>query len=283
MKVKKLLISHFYNEEYLLPFWINHHQNIFSDAVLINNNSTDMSVQIIKELAPNWSIIDSPMKKFDSAITDELIMKIENDYIGYSKIVLNTTEFLMIDKLAIFDDILQKFKMNQLHTFIACSKESNEKIKNLIQEEKIGFWDDNFNIFLPHLKFNWGLGTRKRFIHSHLTGLYKPGRHITLHKKVNLISRDIAHIRWYSLSPWNKDFINRKLQIQKSISQEDIKNHFSYHHFITKENLNERRNYFMKISEEYPGNLKNIFYRKFYVTVRFILRVYNFLSKRLTK
>lgn len=283
MKVKKLLISHFYNEEYLLPFWINHHHNIFSDAVLINNNSTDMSVQIIKELAPNWSIINSPMKKFDSAKTDELIMKIENDYIGYSKIVLNTTEFLMIDKLAIFDDTLQKFKMNQLHTFIACSKESNEKIKNLILEEKIGFWDDNFNILLPYIKFNWGLEARKRFIHSHPTGLYKPGRHITLHKKVNLISRDIAHIRWYSLSPWNKDFINRKLQIQKSISQEDIKNHFSYHHFITKENLNERKNYFMKISEEYPGNLKNIFYRKFYVTIRFILRVYNFLSKRLIK
>ena len=31
------LFSHIYNEEYLLPFWLNHHKNIFDHGVIIDN------------------------------------------------------------------------------------------------------------------------------------------------------------------------------------------------------------------------------------------------------
>jgi hypothetical protein len=30
------LLSHFYNEEYLLPFWIEHHKKQFDYAILID-------------------------------------------------------------------------------------------------------------------------------------------------------------------------------------------------------------------------------------------------------
>ena len=31
------LISHFYNESYLLPFWLKHHQKIFNEATKDEN------------------------------------------------------------------------------------------------------------------------------------------------------------------------------------------------------------------------------------------------------
>lgn len=46
------VISHFYNEEYLLPWWLNHHKNIFDNGILINYGSTDKSVEIIKSICP---------------------------------------------------------------------------------------------------------------------------------------------------------------------------------------------------------------------------------------
>ena len=49
MNKKRLLIAHFYNEEYLLPFWIRHHFNLFDDVVLINNNSSDRLWKLYKQ------------------------------------------------------------------------------------------------------------------------------------------------------------------------------------------------------------------------------------------
>ena len=42
----------FYNEEYLLPWWLMHHTKIFDHGILINRGSTDRSVEICKLLAP---------------------------------------------------------------------------------------------------------------------------------------------------------------------------------------------------------------------------------------
>ena len=44
------IISHFYNEEYLLPFWLNHHKKYFTNAIMIDYDSTDNSVDIIKKI-----------------------------------------------------------------------------------------------------------------------------------------------------------------------------------------------------------------------------------------
>ena len=42
------VISHFYNEEYLLPWWLAHHTKLFDHGILINKGSTDRSVEICK-------------------------------------------------------------------------------------------------------------------------------------------------------------------------------------------------------------------------------------------
>ena len=49
----RTLITHFYNEEYLLPFWIKHHRDVFDNAILINYRSTYNSDRLIKKLAPS--------------------------------------------------------------------------------------------------------------------------------------------------------------------------------------------------------------------------------------
>ena len=38
----------FYNEEYLLPWWLAHHTKLFDHGILINKGSTDRSVEICK-------------------------------------------------------------------------------------------------------------------------------------------------------------------------------------------------------------------------------------------
>lgn len=92
--IEATLISHFYNEEMLLPYWIKHHKQIFDHAILINHGSTDRSFDIIKEMAPEWDVIDSSLKEFDALLTDFEVEKVEEKIRGW-KVCLNTTEFLV--------------------------------------------------------------------------------------------------------------------------------------------------------------------------------------------
>jgi hypothetical protein len=46
----KTVISHFYNEEYMLPWWLKHHRQYFDHGILIDYGSTDKSLDIIKKI-----------------------------------------------------------------------------------------------------------------------------------------------------------------------------------------------------------------------------------------
>ena len=41
--MKKIIFSHFYNEEFLLPFWLQHHKKIFDHGVLFDYDSSELS------------------------------------------------------------------------------------------------------------------------------------------------------------------------------------------------------------------------------------------------
>ena len=98
----KSVICHFYNEEYLLPWWLNHHKKYFDYGLMINYKSTDRSVEIIKEICPDWQIVDSVNSEFSAAEVDDEVMYYEEQIPGW-KIALNTTEFL-IGKYSILKD-----------------------------------------------------------------------------------------------------------------------------------------------------------------------------------
>lgn len=46
------VISHVYNEEYLIPFWLEHHKHMFSHGIIIDYNSTDRTLDIVREICP---------------------------------------------------------------------------------------------------------------------------------------------------------------------------------------------------------------------------------------
>lgn len=90
----KTVVCHFYNEEFLLPWWLKHHRAIFDHGIMINYASTDRSVELIKEICPHWSIVDSRNLDFaDSTAIDREVIEIEK-IVGGWRMALNVTEFL---------------------------------------------------------------------------------------------------------------------------------------------------------------------------------------------
>ena len=94
--MRKTITAVFYNEEYLLPWWLEHHKKYFDHGVLFNYDSTDRSVEIIKDICPTWEIKTSKNRVFDAALVDKEIMEFEPSIEGW-KICLNVTEFLVGD------------------------------------------------------------------------------------------------------------------------------------------------------------------------------------------
>ncbi len=202
------VISHFYNEEYLLPFWLKHHTMLFDHGVLVNYASTDSSVDIIKSLAPAWEIVDSRNTHFHRKDIDDEIVDIERNIPGW-KITLNTTEFLY---------------HYDLRGYLNYTDDSIE-----------GIWlppivpvDISFNSYLDHAtnittQFYYGtigknpLRPTNRLIHKTRFAGYTEGRHSAQLKKV-VVAHDIFHC-WLSYAPWNEEMISRKLQIQDKMSE----------------------------------------------------------------
>jgi hypothetical protein len=90
------LISHVYNEEFLLPFFIEHHYDKFDEGIILDYGSSDASLRILKKLAPRWSIIDCSGEAFDALKLDSLVHSIEEKIID-TCLVLTITEFFVGD------------------------------------------------------------------------------------------------------------------------------------------------------------------------------------------
>jgi len=90
----RTVITHFFNEEYLLPWWLKHHLKLFDHGILIDHGSTDNSADICRQLAPDWKLVKSRLTEFDAWLTDFEVMNFELQISGW-KIVLNTTEFVI--------------------------------------------------------------------------------------------------------------------------------------------------------------------------------------------
>ena len=97
--MRSIVISHFFNEEYLLPWWLSHHRALFDHGVLIDYHSTDRSVEICRDLVPRWDVVTSENSHFSGILCDFEVMKHEQRFADCWKIALNTTEFLVAPKL----------------------------------------------------------------------------------------------------------------------------------------------------------------------------------------
>ena len=240
------LVSHIYNEEYLLPFWLQHHKTIFKDAIIIDYNSTDRSCDIIREYCPNWKIIKSQNTTFDAHAADNEVMRIESSVECY-KIVLNITEFFLISNHVIVEDGLNCFNIPMLNA--ASSKEDffPKTLKDFFSGiEKISYKTSNI------------YRGASRFLHNYKTGEYTTGRH---HTNLNISKHEIpALIIWVGMYPWNTRTIQRKMQIKHKISEHDKKHGLGNQHFLTESQLHIIKNEMFN-SGEYINNLENTFKR----------------------
>jgi len=91
--MEKTVICHFYNEEFLLPWWLNHHKHVFDHGIMINYHSTDRSCEIIREICPHWEIRYSRNKDFHAGHIDLEVMEYEQRLTGW-RMALNIPEFL---------------------------------------------------------------------------------------------------------------------------------------------------------------------------------------------
>ena len=242
--MKKLtVISHIFNEEYLLPFWLEHHSSIFDDGIIIDYYSTDDSVSIIHKICPRWRVIKTKniqngKPNFQANLVDDEVKEIEKTIEGY-KICLNTTEMLIIDNKNDLIDSLDSAGNCCYHipVFTVGSKLQDFFPKNIF---------DFFKNITHICDINKTTSNQFRYLHlsPRLKSLpYLTGRHeYENHEKLvqsKLEQVYILHMRYY---PSNIKMINRRLQIQRNIPQSDKDGKAGWQHIISYDEILEDNN-----------------------------------------
>ena len=212
------VISHIFNEEYYLPFWLEYHSKIFKNGIIIDYYSTDNSVKIVEAFCPHWKIIKTknvtPDGKpiFDASLVDKEVVEIENTIDGF-KIALNTTEWLLFNKRK--TDFSKYFK---------------EKFGNYIRSypvtcENAPFYPNNTIELLENITLINRFHDRSvRILHDYNNMPYWSGRHgaILGNHQINKINEDDVIILWFGFYPINTEIIKRKSQIQQNMPMTDI-------------------------------------------------------------
>lgn len=218
--MRKILLTTFFNEEYMLPWWLKHHKDNFDHGILVDYNSTDRSIDIIKEICPTWEIIPSRNQFFGAKECDDEIIDIEKDIDGW-KVCLNVTEFLVGD-YSIMNDIpdqgiripcsvmVDKFPYNEL-TYE----------ESLIKQKPYGIYHNEGGSQVR----------RPRIVHNKQNEQYPLGRHYSKHDTEKL------QVLWFGWSPFNETVIKRKLQIQTRIPESDKMRGFGAEHITTRKQL----------------------------------------------
>jgi hypothetical protein len=242
---KRTILSHFYNEEYLLPWWLNHHKKYFDHGILVDYNSNDRSRGIIKDICPTWDIIESKNECFDSKSVDDEIVEIEKNIEGW-RICLNTTEFILGDFSA----------LNNL--------DSDVFVKSFIMVDRLDFEfkDPIYDIPL-FIQRSHGIYTRPELGGpiSRKTALRRmskdskdygaPGRHF-----FGKYSNDFI-ILWYGYSPFTEGFLERKIQIGNRLSNMDKEIGNGRHHLMNiDEHVSLLREYQTESEDLLPNYIK---------------------------
>ena len=219
------VITHFRNEEYLLPWWINHHKKIFDHGIMINYGSTDRSIEICKELCPpHWKIVNTVNDKFIASLVDAEVKVYENSLEGF-KMALTITEFLLIP--CPLDEINKYFVMNNLkylRTWGVCMGDNNTNIlptydRPLVEQKHHGVIR---NYLDPSC--SWGPDSYNawfgRCYHNQPFGKYIDGRHNVDSDGVQQVN-DIFTLK-YKYCPWNKFTIERINNYESIVEKCDL-------------------------------------------------------------
>lgn len=223
------VVSHFRNESFLLPYWLEHHTRIFDTGILINHRSTDDSCEIVKRLAPGWKLVDSKLDCFDAQRTDDEVVEWEKTLNTTYRMSINTTEFIWkpnyieyLDEMFSSNPGIQAIGNKQI---VLVDPSPDLPIENpLWKNRHFGFVDHDAQ------------QRRWRFTHNQSTGGYGLGRHTT-----NLAAHydHDTFLLYFHLAPWPL-CLERMLSIQTQIPYSDVIRQQGFQHITTKERLEER-------------------------------------------
>ncbi len=233
-----ILLSHFFNEEVLLPFWIRHHASMFDSAILIDYNSTDRSLDIIRREAPSsWKIVSSRNNQFISRFVDDEVMDYEKMHPNAWKITLTTTEFLVHQNLRSYLAETEQSGDIMALRFRSVMMSGNDSISfkrftNLLKQRTIYFCDSKESSTF-HAETSYS-----RFIHRSPNPDYSSGRHLLY----NVVSQwaPMSFIAKFIYTPW-PEIIHRKAQIRSRIPASEFAGGNGNQHDVSLKDLEARK------------------------------------------
>ena len=252
MPLPLTLVTHCYNEEYLLPWWLKHHYTMFDHGVVIDYASTDRSVEICRELAPSWDVVPSRNKQFGAQECDQEVMDVERRFEGW-KLALNVTEFFCCRDVQWFKAFLEMdgAMMYGVQGVVLVDPDDvyTEPDPNvpLVAQRHHGFFEDER--LGPET-----VAMRSRLFHRHADGAYEIGRHNSYHHRV--MHPPGALILWCGFSPWTRSFVDRKLQIGSRIPASDLNKGFGGQHLWSEEDLDNVRRRYASFSEDLSARIQ---------------------------
>ena len=253
------VITHFYNEEYMLPWWINHHKKLFDYGIMINHGSTDRSLDICKQMCPhNWKIVDTCISEFKTEYIDHEVKFYESTVDGF-KAVLTLTEFFMtpmpLDHLnarIVYNDskYMKTIGVCMVDMFPTELPDYNQPLFAQKHHGMITGYTDPLNMHRPDTyKDLYG-----RFYHNDRYGKYAPGRHwLTIDDKI-YNAQDVFILK-YKYSPWNESSINRIMQFTSKITMDDLQRGLCTPHMLVSEEHWSLYNYFRQTAYDLKDNV----------------------------
>ena len=226
--MRKTVVSHFYNEEHLLPWWLRHHKQIFDHGIMIDYHSTDRSMEIIREICPDWELRYTRNKYFDSTPIDQEVMDIEKELEGW-RMCLNTTEFLYgnIRHLDERSEPTQYFVGN--YVFVDMEDETKGPLTlshdKPLHEQR--YWGYNDTANRGNRMSHGSMARMNRSVHNYPVK-YDGGRHWPNSTR----SFEDLVIFYYGYADINPPGIKRKSQIQTKISETGHPHAYSEEAFV---------------------------------------------------
>jgi hypothetical protein len=207
------LLAHIYNEEQLLPLWLEHHSKYFEEGIIVDFASTDRSRDILAEY-PQFKVYDSKIEYFGVIELDAMMTEFERPVIG-KRMVLNLSEFLIGDPERAERDL-----------FIP-----SVSLINMPFDKEFDWSQQFYEQRKYGISYEQDFGMRRSRILANSLPSYPIGRHY------DTIDNDGFIIIHVASCLVNEAMYKRRLQIQNKIPQKDIDRGYGFHHMITHDSL----------------------------------------------
>ena len=227
------LVTHIFNEELLLPYYIHHYAHMIDHAVVLDYASTDRSREIVYRNAPDqWVVQESRNALFDALDVDEEVIDCERKFEPSSwKMTPTITEYFMCPNMF---TALTKHKDAGHHGIMSPLYAPNGK-DEIPFEPLYPLAIQRSQIIDPQLFVFNSHGMHRTYM-SH--NYYGPGRHDIC---VENVVQDFYYLK-FKFTPW-PDSLDRQDQMKSKLAQ--LRNGFGAHHYYSREQIigeiNEKR------------------------------------------